>query len=807
MKISLNWIKTYLPGIKIDPMDVLVEKMWGRGFDIESVEYQGDKFKGFVVGKVTSSEKHSNADKLSVCTVDIGAGEDLHIVCGAPNVEAGQKVCVAKVGAVIPAGGFEIKKTKIRGEVSEGMICSEKELEISDDHEGILVLDENAEIGTDFASYMGADDTVLDIWVPPNRGDMSSHIGVAREFGALYDMKAEIPEVKLEESDTPTEDFVKITIDNTKYCKRFTGRVIEGIEIKESPDWLKKRLIAVGLRPRNNVVDITNFVMMETGQPLHSFDYDKIRGREIIIKTAREGDKFTTLDSKERKLSDTTLMVCDKEGYSGIAGIMGGELSEITDGTKNVFLEVAYFDPVNVRRSAKKMNIITDASQRFEKGVDIEGIEYASNRAAALIKELAGGKVSKGFYDVYPEKFSKIEVGIRKERTEKLLGMEMSEDEIKSLLDKIEIRFLRREDEYLIFDIPEYRRYDIEREVDLIEEVARLKGYDKLTPEVTYKINFGDIQDYGTERIESKNKIREHFIGRGFNEIISDSQQEDSKVAKFSENYVPLENSASVEMNTMRVNLMYGMLDVIKNNVNHSGKDIPLKLFEIGRSFEVGEGGKFSEKDTLCFALSGNFDLVSFNTPERSFDIFDLKGELEILMSKLNLENFRLFYYNEGNINKNIQIDISVNDKKIGQLYKIGKELLDIFDIEVNVYLCEINLDVLLSLINKDVYYNEISKFPVVKRDLAFITERDISYDNIKDTIVKSGGKYLSTVRLFDVYSGKGIEEGKKSMAFSLNFSSTEKTLTDEEVNGFVRKIADSLKSRLNVTLRDGQLS
>ena len=563
----------------------------------------------------------------------------------------------------------------------------------------------------------------------------------------------------------------------------------------------------MGLRPRNNVVDITNFVMMETGQPLHSFDYDKIRGKEIIVKTSREGDKFTTLDSKERKLSDTTLMICDKEGYSGIAGIMGGEFSEITDDTTNVFLEVAYFDPVNVRRSAKKMNIITDASQRFEKGVDMDGIEYASNRAAALISELAGGKVSKGFYDVYTEKFSKIEVGIRKDRAEKLIGIELAEDEIKSLLEKIEIKFLRREDDILIFDIPEYRRYDIEREVDLIEEVARLKGYDQLAPDVTYNINFGDIHDYGTERLETKRKIREHFIGRGFNEIISDSQQEDSRVAKFSGQYALLENSASVEMNTMRVNLIYGMLNVIRNNINHSGKDIPLKLFEIGRVFEVEDGGKFTENDMLCFALSGNFDLVSFNIPERGFDIFDIKGELEILMSKLNLENFRLFYYTDGNISENIQIDISVNDKKIGQLYKIGKELLDIFDLESSVFLCEINLDVLLDIINKDVYYREISRFPVVKRDLAFITGGDIPYDDIKDAIVKNGGKYLSEVRLFDVYSGEGIEDGKKSMAFSLNFSSIEKTLTDEEVTGQIEKIVKSLKSKLNVTLRDGQLS
>jgi len=704
MKVSLNWIKTYLPELKIasnkKSIDEFVEKMWGLGFDIESVEFEGRKYDNMVIGEVKEKKKHPNADKLSVCTVDIGEDKLYQIVCGAPNVAEGQKVCVAKIGAVIPNGEFEIKKAKIRGESSEGMICSESELGLSEDHDGILVLDDNATVGMSFADYIGLDDVIMDIWVPPNRGDMSSHIGIAREIGAIYDIDVKIPKVDLTESDTPTTSLIKISIKNDEYCKRFTGRVIQNVNIGESPEWLKKRLTAIGLRPRNNVVDITNFVMMETGQPLHAFDYDAIRGKEINVKTAKEGDKFTTLDSKERSLDENTLMICDRDGYSGIAGIMGGEYSEITDDTTNVFLEVAYFDPVNIRKSAKRMGMLTDASQRFEKGVDIENLEYVSNRAAQMIAELAGGEVSKGFYDVYPEPFQPIKVSVRRKRVEDLLGIEISESEIIKLLDKIDIKFLKKDEDSMIFEIPEYRRYDIQREVDLIEEVARLNGFDKLPENVTYMTDLAAIKEYSTAKIKKIADVREYFIGRGFNEILTGSLLDKNKLKRFSKEYVELENPSSSEMNALRTTLEYGMMKTVNFNYNNmvdvDSQDISLKLFEIGKVHNLVKD-KFVEKYSLCFSLFGATDYYNYTGSERKFDYFDIKGEFEMFMSKFNVETYELIHYNDKIKNG---LSIIVSDKEIGYLSEVSKDLLEEFDLDKKLFLCELDLDALMKIMD-----------------------------------------------------------------------------------------------------------
>jgi phenylalanyl-tRNA synthetase beta chain len=456
MIISLNWLKDYLPGIQIDSIESFTEKLIDYGFDVESITSESDVFNGFVVGEVLTKEKHPNADKLSICTVDAGSGV-LNIVCGAPNVDKGQKVCIAKVGTIIPNGGFEIKKSKIRGEISEGMICSESELNLSDNHDGIMVLKSDAINGTPFAEYSGLNDIVFEIGLTPNRGDLLSHYGVAREVAGIYGVKPKVPELILKESEAKTSDLIDIRIESNEFCKRFTGRVISNVKISESPEWLKKRISSVGLRPRNNIVDITNFVMLETGQPLHAFDYDKIRGKKIVVKTANEGDKFTTLDSKERTLSSDSLMVCDGEGYSAIAGVMGGELSEITESTRNVFLESAYFDPVNIRRNSKRLGLMTDASHRFERGVDIDMVEFASLRASSLMQEIAGGEVSNEILDIYPKPFELLVVEMRLSRANSLLGLEFSTEEVIKLLGSIGIEHIESSNGTLMFRIPESR--------------------------------------------------------------------------------------------------------------------------------------------------------------------------------------------------------------------------------------------------------------------------------------------------------------------------------------------------------------
>jgi phenylalanyl-tRNA synthetase beta chain len=800
MKVSLNWIKEYLPGVKFEATEELTEKMINAGLDIEGIEDQSEIFKNFVIGKVIEKQKHPNADKLSVCKVDIG-NKILNIVCGAPNVDKGQKVCVAIVGAVIPDGGFEIKKTKIRGEISEGMICSEKELNISDDYEGILVLNDDAVTGERFSDYSNSNDIVFDIGITPNRGDLFSHIGMAREIGAIYDHKVKKPEIKIKESGEDTHDLIKIKIENTDMCKRFTGRVIKNVEIKESPDWLKKKLTAIGLRPRNNIVDITNYVMMETGQPLHAFDYDKIIDKLIIVKTAKDGEKFITLDSKERTLNDNSLMICDAKGYSGIAGVMGGEFSEITNDTKNVFLEVAYFDPVSIRKNSKKLGLQTDASQRFERGVDIENVEYASLRATELINELAGGEVSKGLYDVYPEKFERLLVPLRVKRANEIIGIDLHEDEVVRLLYKIDILFLRKENDDLVFEIPEFRRHDIQREIDLIEEVARLYGYQNIHEDQSFRINTGSKEGYDDSIILIRDTITDFLIGRGFNQIVTVPLVDKDKESKFSTKFIEIENPNSVEMNAMRSNLSHGMLNVIRNNYHNSGKDISIKLFETGRVF-LNEKKKFNEEDHLCIGLSGRRDEKLIYGGDRKFDIFDIKGEVEMLLFKLNLENYRLFYYNNQPL-KEQKIEIALNDEPIGNIYKADKEILKDFEIEEDVYIAEIRLPFIYKNYSGARYYSEISKFPVVKRDLALLASVETSYQEIDKKIRQSAGEYLKSLEVFDIYTGERIGNNKKSLAFTLSFSSIEKTLTDEEVNKVIEKIIKDLEKDLNVTLRN----
>ncbi|MCE1164138.1 MAG: phenylalanine--tRNA ligase subunit beta [Bacteroidetes bacterium] len=798
MRISLNWIKSLIPGFKVESYEDLFKDMVGIGLDIESIESERDKYRNFVVGEVLETSKHPNADKLTLCKVNTGGGT-LSIVCGAHNVAAGQKVCVAKAGALIPKGGFEIKKSKLRGELSEGMICAEDELGLSEDHSGIMVLKPESIPGTDFADYLGANDYFIEIGVTPNRGDLFSQTGMAREIAGIYGLKVKQPETPVAESKESSADYIKIEIENREYCKRFTGRVIKNVTIKESPEWLKKALTAVGLRPINNIVDITNFVMMETGQPLHAFDYDKIRGKKIIVKTAKEGDKFVSLDSKERILNDKSLMVCDAEGPSGIAGIMGGEISEISDKTKNVLIEVAYFDPVCIRKNSKKLGLQTDASQRFERGVDISNIPYVSDRAASLVLQLAGGEALKGIVDVYPEKFGELTVPIRVERAEQIIGISLTREKVIEMLERIEINLVKEEDGKLYFRIPEFRREDIQREIDLIEEIARLYGYANIENDYTFRLDVSAHIDYQDRYVKFQNDAREYFIGRGFNEIISYSQQDISRISRFPGKPVRIKNPNSVLMNAMRVNLMYGMAATVLGNINEIGKDASLRLFELGRVF-ADTGSRYTEDAHLCFSLYGKKDIRSFDVKEDNFDFFDIKGELGMFLAKLNIENYELIYYNAEDGNR--FFEIKFNNSVLGEVWVINDKTFDEFDAGAELYIVELKLEEVFKDSKNDFKYGEISKFPPAKRDIAVVSGDKTTYHEMYKVIVESGGSKLKDVRLFDIYADKKLGSGKKSMTFSLEFSSDEKTLTDEEVNGMVDKIVRNLNKKLGVTLR-----
>ncbi|MGV8017759.1 MAG: phenylalanine--tRNA ligase subunit beta [Ignavibacteria bacterium] len=798
MRISLNWIKSLIPGFKVESYDVLFKDMVGIGLDIESIESEREKFNNFVVGEVLETTKHPNADKLTVCKVNAG-DKTLKIVCGASNVAAGQKVCVAKIGAVIPKGGFEIKKSKIRGELSEGMICAEDELGLSEDHSGIMVLKQDAVPGQEFSEYAGADDYFIEIGVTPNRGDLFSQTGMAREIAGIYGLKVRKPETPITESREKSKDFIDISIENKELCRRFTGRVVKNVVIKESPEWLKKAMTAVGLRPINNIVDITNFVMMETGQPLHAFDYDKVRGKKIIVRTAKEGDKFTTLDSKERILNDRSLMVCDGDGPSGIAGIMGGEFSEISSDTKNVLIEVAYFDPVCIRKNSKKLGLQTDASQRFERGVDIENIPYVSDRAASLIQQIAGGEVLKGIVDVYPGRFDKLIVSVRPRRAESVIGIALTGGDVKKLLGRIDINFVKEEDDKLYFEIPEYRREDIQREIDLIEEIARLYGYANIENDYCFRLDVSAHIDYQDSFLKLQNNSREYFIGRGFNEIISYSQQDYGRISRFQSKPVKITNPNSVLMNAMRVNLTFGMVSTILGNLNEIGKDSSLRLFEIGKVF-TDAGEKFTEETHLCFSLCGKRDVISFDVKETGFDFLDLKGELGMYLAKLNIENYELICYNAEDGNR--FFEIKSKDSVLGEIRILNQQSFEDFDSDTELFVAELNLESVFDVLNGSREYSEISKFPSAKRDIAVVSEKKILYQDLYNVIKESGGKYLREIRLFDIYTDERLGNDLKSMTFSLEFSSPEKTLTDEEVSAMVDKIVKKLNKKLGVTLR-----
>lgn len=798
MRISTNWIKSLIPGLNIESYEDLFKRMVEIGLDIEAIESEREKYNKLVVGEVLETQKHPNADKLTLCKVNVGEAV-LSIVCGAPNVSSGQKVCVARIGAIIPNGGFEIKKSKIRGELSEGMICAEDELGLTEDHSGIMVLKEEAQVGMEFADYIGANDYFVEIGVTPNRGDLFSQIGMAREIAATYSLNSKLPETIIHESNEQSKDYLDIEIENKEYCKRFTGRVVKNVTIKESPEWLQKALRGVGLRPINNIVDITNFVMMETGQPLHAFDYDKIVGKKIIVKTAREGDKFTTLDSKERVLNDNSLMVCDGEKASAIAGIMGGEFSEISSSTKNVLIEVAYFDPVAIRKNSKKLGLQTDASQRFERGVDIDNIPYVSDRAASLMQSIAGGEVLKGIVDVYPEKFVSLVVPIRESRVEKIVGVRIPEDEIKRMLEGIEIMFVKKEEDRLYFSIPEFRREDLQREIDLVEETARLYGYSNIKSDFNFNLDVSSHIDYQDKYQKLLSIIREYFIGRGFNEIISYTQQDDKKISGFGTDPVIIENPNSVLMNSMRVNLMYGMLTTMVNNVYALGKDVTLRLFELGKIFCNTEK-EFLEEHHLCFALSGLDDKKSFDLKEKNYDVFDIKGELELFLSKLNIENHELIYYNEED--RPDYFEVIVNKVSVGKLYILNKKGNPDFDLENDVYIAELDSIKLFKSVKEERKYKEISKYPTAKRDLALLVKGDLNYSDVEKVIKESGGSSLKKIDLFDIFTDKKLGEGNRSLTFSLEMSAADKTMTDEEVNKVIEKIIKNLDNKLGVTLR-----
>lgn len=798
MKISVNWLKQYI-NISLSQAE-LVKGLTDLGIEVEEVIDQAAILNKFVIGKVVDRQKHPNADKLSVCKVDAGTGEILNIVCGAPNVDSGQTVCVALVGAIVPNGGFEIKKAKLRGEPSEGMICSARELNLGDDHSGIMVLDTQLPVGAPFADYLGQNDIILDTSITANRGDLHSHFGFAREIKALTGSDFKEPVIDNDFSGDEISKLISVNIENPNGCYRYCGSMIRNVKIKESPVWLKNFLTSVGLRPINNVVDVTNYVMFECGQPLHAFDYNMIAGKKIIIRSAGSTTKsFVTLDSKERKIGGDVLLICDGEKPVALAGIMGGENSEISDKTQDVFIESAYFDPVLTRKSSKAIGLQTDSSYRFERGVDIDRTLWACKRAAQLIASLGDGEIVKGIVDEYPNRLDELNVSLRLEKLNSLTGIDFSKEQAIEMLNKIDIKLVPDSGNEMTFAVPQSRRLDLEREVDLIEEVLRLYGYENIDDKLDDKIYF-DTREFYNKEFDFINESRKYFKGRGFKEIISNTLVDKKIVREFSGDNVSLLNPSSDQMSELRTTLLDGVLEVVKANFEHSNNS--LKLFEFGNCFHYDKNDEITENRSLMLVLAGEYDVESYEIKPRYFDLLDIKAEVKAFLEKIHIEYYKINYYNYTG-NYEYIAEFTDRDEVLAKIAKISDKYLKSIDINKPVIVCEFpNLaqNGLFSKSKKDLTYKEYSTYPPVLRDLSIVVDKSVHEEEIEKAIYSAKtDNLLKKLRLYDIYEMDG---DKKSYTFTLEFRSADKTLTNDEVNIYQDKIINSLKKNIKAELR-----
>ncbi|MBK7629871.1 MAG: phenylalanine--tRNA ligase subunit beta [Ignavibacteriales bacterium] len=799
MKISLSWITEFvdLNGISTEE---IVEKLTMSGLEVEDVINQKKLYKNFVVGLVKESEKHPNADKLSICKVFDGAA-DLQVICGAPNVAAGQKVVFAPIGTIIPNGNFEIKKAKIRGTESNGMICAEDELLLSDNHDGIMVLDESLEAGKSISEALNLNDVILEIAITPNRPDALSHIGVARDLAALFDRALNIPEIKLNETEEDIKKLASVVIEDNINCPRYIAKIVKDVQINESPKWLKDRLEKIGLRPRNNIVDITNLVLHECGQPLHAFDLDKLNSKKIVVKSTGSETAFTTLDSKERKLPQNTLMICDGKNEVAIAGVMGGENSEITQSTKNILIESAYFNPSSIRKTSKTLGLSTDASYRFERGTDPNITKYAAERCAQLVSELADGKIAKGILDVYPNVIFPKEIELRFSRTTRILGYVVPSEKIKNILSRLGLAIRVLDEDKLLVSVPTFRP-DIEREIDLIEEIARINGYDNI-PTVS-KINI--TLEKKTDETEIDEKIRQAATALGFFEMINNPLQSENQ-AKLTGNPVHISNPLSADMECLRTSLLSGALITVSKNIKQGVKD--LKLFELGNSFNrINEGdiksfSDFKETQNLLFVVSGNEMIKGWNIEEKASDFYHLKSLVDSFLSKISLDNVLIdSYYSTVNVNYAYHLTKSFKDVEIGRGGKVNSDVLKQFDISQDVYCFEFDLSALKAIQSNPKTYTDPLKYPKIIRDFAFILDKSVKYLDVKDFIKRKSSQLLKEVSLFDVFESDSMGADKKSLAFSLEYYDVKRTLKEDEVEKDFNNLIALITKEFNAQLR-----
>jgi phenylalanyl-tRNA synthetase beta chain len=803
MTISYNWLKEYID--IPESAEEIGKVLTSGGLEVESVEeHETIKggLKGLVIGEVLTCAKHPNADKLSVTTVDVGNGKALPIVCGASNVAAGQKVVVAVPGTTVhPASGdpFTIKSTKIRGEQSEGMICAEDEIGMGTSHAGIIVLPANAKTGTPASEYYKIEsDYILEIGLTPNRADAASHLGVARDIRAAKNRLIRWPSVEKFTVDNTTLP-IPVVVENIDACPRYSGVTISGVTVKDSPDWLKNRILSIGLTPINNIVDITNYVLHEIGQPLHAFDANKIKGGKVLVKTTAAGTKFTTLDNKERSLHANDLMICDADGGMCIAGVFGGVHSGITTDTRNIFLESACFSPEYIRKTSQSHQLKTDASFRFERGTDPNITTYALKRAAMLIKDVAGGSISSEIVDIYPAPVENRAIVIKDKNVTRLIGKAIPRTEIFEILERLDIHVTDKKDDQFTVSVPPYR-VDVFQEADVVEEVLRIYGFNNI------ELTSYAATDYLAEfPVKDPDKFRrtmgEMLNGNGFFEIWTNSltniayQQKHNLV--FDGEPVEIMNKLSEEQGILRQTLLFTGLEVCAYNINRRQKD--LKLYEFGKVYSK-DGEKYRESDRLALYVTGNRENENWQRKSQPVSYYDLAQQVQQVLAKCGVNNFKQEVIKDQLFDYGVQF---VRGRDLfGKLGKVKTALLKDFSIKQEIFYAELNSSLLFQSANPKLVIQEVSKFPEVRRDLSLVIDRQISFDEVKSLILSTEKRLIRNIIAFDVYEGDKLPAGKKAYALGFTLLDEGKTLTDDEIDQVMQRLMAAFEQKLGALIR-----
>lgn len=803
MKISYNWLKNFIDtDLSADEIGKLLTSSGLEVESIEPIETVKGGLRGVIVAQVLTCAPHPNADKLRVTTVDTGSGTPIPVVCGAPNVAAGQKVLLATVGSILyPVGSEEplkIAKAKIRGEVSEGMLCAEDELGIGVSHDGIMVLDTDLPIGTPASEYLNIEtDYVIEIGLTPNRADAASHLGVARDLKALTGAKVSLPTLRNEKINA-TEN-IKIDIKDTKACPRYTGVIIKNLKVGKSPEWLQNKLKAIGVNPINNVVDATNYVLHDLGQPLHAFDLAKISSGNVVIQTLPENTTFTTLDGVVRKLKSTDLVICNGDEPMCLAGVFGGKDSGVSDSTNAIFLESAYFNPDVVRKASQVHGLKTDSSFRFERGTDPNMPLFALQRAAELIADIAQGTIASAYIDLYPEKVQNFEVHADYQRIRDLIGINIADERITQILQSLEIQILEENGYKKILSVPPYR-VDVSREADIAEEVLRIHGFDKI-----------ELQSFlGTEFLAAhEENSRDHIyeqIGdllsaNGYYEIVTNSLTKPEhwgKIAEFNdEENVEILNKLSEELGVMRQTLLFSGLEVISHNINRRQKD--LKLFDLGKTYKKKDS-KYYEKYNLGIFLTGNKYAESWMAKSEPVSFYDILTPVQMLLERFNLKIQKLVPLSSGIYGQ--AVALIANGKEVAKVGSVQGAILKKMDIKQEVWFADVDIDLVIKAYKKEYKFTDVAKYPEVRRDLSLVLDKKVSFAEVKELAFKTDKELIKNVNVFDVYEGEKIEAGKKAYSVSFAMQHNDRTLTDEEIQRTFNKLIENYESKLGALIR-----